>query len=75
MVYGLAEAPQIFQAGWSDCIYMFLFLCLFPLLIWDFRVCYCTYEGTVPYRSCNVGRILASFFVVLGILEPQTARH
>jgi hypothetical protein len=28
-----------------------LFLCSFHMLIWNFRVSFCTYEGTVPYRS------------------------
>jgi hypothetical protein len=76
--YGLAEAPPGFQAGWSDCVYFFLFLCSFHLLIWNFRVSFCTYEGTVPHRSsaqmsCR-GEVGVSF-VALGILEPQTAHH
>jgi hypothetical protein len=29
--YGVAEAPPVFQAGWSDCIYIFSFSVLFGL--------------------------------------------
>jgi hypothetical protein len=49
--YGVAEAPPGFQAGWSDCMYFFLLFCSFWLLIWIFRVSFCTHEGTLPYRS------------------------
>jgi hypothetical protein len=48
--YGVAEAPPGFQAGWSDCMYFFLSFCPFSLLIWVFRVSFCTHEGTLPYR-------------------------
>jgi hypothetical protein len=45
--YGVPEAPLGFQAGWSDCMYFFTLLpiFLFCLLIWNFRVSFCTYEG------------------------------
>jgi hypothetical protein len=50
--YCVAEAPSGFQAGWSDCMYCFsLSFCSFCLLIWVFRVSFCTHEGTLPYRS------------------------
>jgi hypothetical protein len=65
--YGVAEAPPGFQAGWSD--FFFFSFCSFRLLIWVFRVSFCTHEGLLPYRSAGVS------FVVLGVLEPQTAHH
>jgi hypothetical protein len=82
---GVAEAPPVtqrlpqVQAGWSDCMYFFLFLRSFQLPIWNFRVSFCTDEGTVPYRSsaqmsCR-GEVVGVSFVALGILEPQIARH
>jgi hypothetical protein len=46
--YGAAEAPPGFQAGWSGCMYFFLSFCL---LILNFRVSFCTHEGTSPDRS------------------------
>jgi hypothetical protein len=49
--YGVAESPLGIQAGWSDCVYFSLSFCSFCLLIWNFRVGFCTHEGTVPYRS------------------------
>jgi hypothetical protein len=49
--YGVAEAPPGFQAGWSDRIYFSLSFCSFCLLIWNFRVSFCTHDGTLPYRS------------------------
>jgi hypothetical protein len=49
--YGVAEAPPGFQAGWSDCMYFFLLFLFTCLLIWVFRVSFCTHEGTLPYRS------------------------
>jgi hypothetical protein len=30
--YGVAEAPPIFQAGWSDCMYFLSFFVLFVCL-------------------------------------------
>jgi hypothetical protein len=37
--FGVAEAPQGFQAGWSDCMYFFsLSFCSSCPLIWVFRV-------------------------------------
>jgi hypothetical protein len=49
--YGVAEAPTGFQAGWSDCMYFSLSFCSFCLLIWSFRVSFCTHEVTLPYWS------------------------
>jgi hypothetical protein len=46
---GIAEAPPVLQAGWSDCMYFSLSFCSFCLLIWVFRVSFCTHEGTLPY--------------------------
>jgi hypothetical protein len=48
------------------------------LLIWVFRVSFCTHEGTLPYRSCaqiSCREEVGVSFVVLGVLEPQIARH
>jgi hypothetical protein len=77
-VVGVAEAPPGLQAGWSDCTYVFLFIRLLHLLIWKFRVSFCTDEGTVPFQSSvhmpRHGEVGPSF-VALGPLEPQTARH
>jgi hypothetical protein len=50
--YGVAEAPQGFKAGWSDCMYFSLSFCSFCLLTWVFRVSFCTHEGT--YRSLEL---------------------
>jgi hypothetical protein len=76
--YDVAGAPSGFQAGWSDCMYLFsLFLfILFAHLI--FRVSFCTQKGKLAYRSSNqmfCREEVGVFFVALGILEPQTARH
>jgi hypothetical protein len=47
--YGVAQASPLIQAGWSDCIYMFvLFFCSFKLLTWNFRLTTCSYEGKAP---------------------------
>jgi hypothetical protein len=64
--FGVAEASPGFQAGWSDCMYLFSFyflsLCSSCPLIWVFRVSFCTYDGTLPFRSCglcgNMGRVI-----------------
>jgi hypothetical protein len=76
--YGLAEASPGFQAGWSDCMFsLFLSLCSFCLLIWVFRVRFCTHKGTSPYRSAaemSCREEVGVSFVVLGVLEPQIAR-
>jgi hypothetical protein len=55
-----------------------LSLCSSSPLIWVFRVSFCTDEGTLPYRrfaqmSCREEAGVP--FVVLGVLEPQIARH
>jgi hypothetical protein len=50
--FGVAEAPPVFQADWSDCMYFFFSLCSSCLLIWVFRVSFCTHDGTLPFRSC-----------------------
>jgi hypothetical protein len=76
--YGVAETRSGFQAGWSDCVYSFSFFCSFCLLIWNFRIIFCTHESTLPYRSsaqfsCGEGVGVSSF--ALDILEPQTARR
>jgi hypothetical protein len=47
--YGVAEAAPGFQAGWCDCVYFFLSFCSFCLLIWAFRVSFCTHEGTLEW--------------------------
>jgi hypothetical protein len=75
--YGATEAPSGFQAGWFECVY-FSHFCSFRLLIYNFRVSFCTHEGIAPYRSsaqmpCR--EEVGVSFVALGILEPQTARH
>jgi hypothetical protein len=76
--YGLAEAPPGFKpAGLTACIF-FLSLCSFCLLIWSFRVNFCTHEGTLPYRSLaqmSCREEVGVSFVVLGILEPQIECH
>jgi hypothetical protein len=77
--YGIAEAPPGFQAGWSDSLYFFsLSFCSSCPLIWVFRVSFCTHEVTLPYRSCaqmSCREEVGVSFVVLGVLEPQAARH
>jgi hypothetical protein len=75
--YGVAEAPPGFQAGWSDCMYFSLSFSSFCLLIWVFRVSFCTHGGTLPYQiyvqmSCR--EKVGVSFVVLGVLEAPTAR-
>jgi hypothetical protein len=50
----------------------------FCLLIWSFRVSFCTHESIVPYRSSaqmSCREEVGVSFVALGILEPQIARH
>jgi hypothetical protein len=78
--YGVVEATPGFQAGWSDCMYIFCFplYCSFCLLIWNFRVSFWIHEGALPYRSsaqmsCRE-EVGVSYFA-LEILEPQTACH
>jgi hypothetical protein len=47
-------------------------------LIWVFRGRFCTHEGTLPYRSSaqiSCREEVGVSFVVLGVLEPQIARH
>jgi hypothetical protein len=77
--YGVAEAPPGFQAGWSDCMYLFfLSFYSFCLLNWSFRVRFYTHEVTLPYRSCAqmfCREEVGVSFVVHDVLEPQTARH
>jgi hypothetical protein len=76
--YGVAEAPSGFQAGWSDCMFYFLFFYAFCLLKWSFRVSFCTHEGTLPYRSLTqmpCREEIGVSFVVLGVLGAQIARH
>jgi hypothetical protein len=76
--FGVAEAPPGFQAGWSDCMYFSLYLCSSCLLIWVFRVSFCTHDGTLPFRSfaqMSCREEVGVSFVVLGVLEPQIARH
>jgi hypothetical protein len=44
----------------------------------EFPSNFCTYEGTMPYKSsAQISRQeeVGVSFVALGILEPQTARH
>jgi hypothetical protein len=68
--YGVAEAPPGFQAGWSDCMYLSLSFCSFCLLIFSFRVSFCTHEGKLPYRSAAQMSCREEFgvsFVVLGV--------
>jgi hypothetical protein len=48
------------------------------LLIWSFRVRFCTHEVKAPYRSSaqkSCREEVGVSFVALGVLEPQTARH
>jgi hypothetical protein len=76
--FGVAEASPGLQAGWPDFMFFFLSFCSFCLLIWVFRVSFCTHEGLVPYRSsaqmsCREEAGVSS--AALGILEPQIARH
>jgi hypothetical protein len=75
--WGVAEAPPVFQAGWFDCMYFSIPLSVsFAHL--EFLYEFCTCEGTVPYRSSaqmSFREEVVVSFVVLGILEPQTARH
>jgi hypothetical protein len=76
--FGVAKAPPGFQAGWSNCMYFSLSLCLSCLLIWVFRVSFCTHDGTLPFRSCDQMSCREEVdvsFVVLGVLEPQIARN
>jgi hypothetical protein len=42
--YGVAEVPPGFQADWSDCMYFFSLFLFISLLIWVFRVSFCTHE-------------------------------
>jgi hypothetical protein len=50
--YGVAKAPPDFKpVGLTVCIYFFPSFCSFCLLIWCFRVSFCTHEGSLPYRS------------------------
>jgi hypothetical protein len=46
---GLAEAPPVSQAGWSDFMY-FSRLLFVPVAHLEFQVSFCTYEGAVPYE-------------------------
>jgi hypothetical protein len=76
--YLVAEALPGFQAGWSDCMYFFLSFCSFFLLIWSFRVSFCTHEDILPYRSSaqmSCREEVGVSFAALGILETQIARH
>jgi hypothetical protein len=45
------RAPPVFQAGWSCGINFYLSLFVSFVLIWDFRVSFCSSEGSIPYRS------------------------
>jgi hypothetical protein len=68
--YGVAEVPPGFQAGRSDCMFFFLSFRSFSLLIWSFRVSFCTHEGTVPHRSSaqiSFYEEIGLFVVALGI--------
>jgi hypothetical protein len=75
--YGEAEAPRFFNpASLTVCIFSLSLFFLFAHL--DFRVRFCIYEGTVPYRSSaqmSCREDAGVSFVALGILEVQTARH
>jgi hypothetical protein len=76
--YGVAEAPPNFQAGWSDCMYFSSLSVHFVCSSGVFRVRFCIHEVTLPFGSCAQlpCREEASVsFVVLGVLEPQIARH
>jgi hypothetical protein len=71
---GVAEASPGFQAGWSDCVYFFSLFLFILFAHLEFRVSFCTHEGTLPYRrlaqmSCR--EEIGVPFVVLGVLEPQ----
>jgi hypothetical protein len=53
-------------------------ICSFQLLIWNFRVLFCSHEGTVLYRSSahlSCRKEAGVSFVALGLLEPQLARY
>jgi hypothetical protein len=53
-----------------------LSLCSSCPLIRVFRVSFCTYDGTLPFRSCaemSCREEVGVSFVVLGVLEPQIA--
>jgi hypothetical protein len=68
--HGLVDASPGFQAGWSDLFVSVAYL--------EFLIKFCTFEGTVPYRSSDQIFCREEFgvsFVALGPLEPQTARH
>jgi hypothetical protein len=59
-------------------MYLFLSFCSFCLLIWIFRLGFCTHEGIWPYRSLaqmSCRKEVGVSFVVLGVWEPQIARH
>jgi hypothetical protein len=65
-------------AGLTVFMFFFLSFCSFRLLIWSFRLSFCTHEGIVPYRSSaqmSCREEVGVSFVALGILEPQIARH
>jgi hypothetical protein len=65
----------------SRLVWLYVFFhsfCSFCPLIWVFRVCFCSHEGTVPYRSVaqmSCRKEVGVSFVVIGVLEPQIARH
>jgi hypothetical protein len=42
--YGVAESPPVLQAGWSD-RFSFFFI---SVAMWNIRVSFFTYDGTVP---------------------------
>jgi hypothetical protein len=55
--YDVAEAPPGFQAGWSDCMYFFLFFLLFILfahLEFPFKFLYSLGYGAVLELSPDV---------------------
>jgi hypothetical protein len=76
MVY--LKLLRVFKpAGLTVCIFSLSFSSSCPL-IWVFRVSFCTHEGTLPFRSCaqmSCQEEVGVSFVVLGVLEPQIARH
>jgi hypothetical protein len=62
--------------GLPVCI--FLILCPFQMLIWNFRASFCSYVGTLPHLSSAkmpCWEEVGVSFVALGILELQTARN
>jgi hypothetical protein len=64
-------------AGLTVCIFCLSF-CSSCLLIWVFRVSFCTHDGTLPFRSyaqMSCREEVGVSFVVLGVLQPQIARH